>query len=386
MDKKVLKQVEDKTTPSKNKRNIVVRIVAFLLIFLLIQQGLNFLLLPNVSYFRQTAHDVKAVDDVYQVISVGSSEELYTFNSLMATELLHENCFNMGSAGTTMCGGIYSSFRLAMKHQNPNLVIIMFSAGALDDDKEHGAAYAGIAPYTGDFGVNTEYFVRNCLDGGAFKRMFPWSVHHSNNLSEVKENVSVKLSEAYRAYDASILPAESLVYKGQGYCPQLPGTDNNNVISYKDVDLSQCIDPATGTFALKEAEFQSVQTEALIRMIELSHKQGADVLIAMSPVTRSNMVKSGKYDSAVRQIQKLAEDHGADFVNLNYAKASFYDPQPYEYVDDFHVVEEGADRYTKALCEYILMTRAGQDTTDLFYPDWGSFVQSVDWDLYKGLE
>lgn len=371
-------------------RKIIIKSISYIVIFfillLLINRLLCFLMLPQVSYFRQTAYDATYEDNIYDVISVGSSDELYTFNSFMANDMLDKSCYNMGTSGTALMGGVYSAFRLVMKHQTPELVIISISINSLQYDEENPIAYAGIAPYTNDFLVNTEYFFRTCMRGGALGRLFPWSVNHSDTLNEVKENITVKTSPLYKAHDPSVLPSESLVYKGLGYCPQLPGENNNNVISYANVNMDDYIDPATGTFYKEKADFDDVQIDTLIKMIDQCHDMGAEVVVNMVPRPRCVLVEDKIYDDGTQIIKEIANEHGADFVDLNMAKPELYDPQPDEYVDGHHVTEPGADRFTKALCDYLLMKKNNTDTSSLFYNTWDEYVEAIDWNIYKGLK
>lgn len=357
-------------------------IVLFGIGFYIINRIMSFLLVPNVSYFRQTAYDATSQKDIYDVVCVGSSEEWYCFNSPMATQMLNRECFNMGSAGSSVADGMYSSFRLFMKNQKPSLVMIMLNTVSLSTD-ENDAAYAGIAQHTRDALVNSEYFFRSLLRPGFVHRLFPWSAYHIDTLDELVENIQVKTSKEYRNHDAGLLPSESCVYKGRGYCPQLPGDDNSNVISYAEVNLDW--DNVQNAVTDDKAEYDERHEKALVKMIKQARESGAEVLITMAPMTKTYMVSSGTYADGSEQLRELAEANGASFVDLNYAKPDLYDPKPDEYVDDYHVLMEGSDRYTRALCDYITMCEKGEDTSSLFYSNLEELVESYDWSVYKGL-
>ncbi len=370
----------------KNNRDIFC-IIVFVLGIVLINHCMSFLLVPHVSYARQVLHDITETDASYDVICFGSSESLYAFDSPRASEMLHQPCYNMGTSGTTLNGGVYATFQDVLEYQSPEKVIVILGRLSLvEGSSETAVAYAGLSPYLCSLQSKWNYYWRLAFDGGEVGRLFPWSVYHVDTFEGVMDNIQIKTSRLYREYDPSVLPDESLVYKGKGFCAQLPGNDNNNVIKYQKLRLDEYIDSKTGSFIKNEALMQEEQIETLENMIEYCQDSDIDIIIAMAPITKIGIIKFEVYDSYVQQLTKLCMDKQALFVDLNYAKRPLYDPNPYEYVDDSHVLINGATRYTEALCKYIQMTDEGVDTSDLFYQSWDEFIASVDWEQYERLD
>ena len=171
----------------KNRR-IVVYIV-FITGIIVINHILSFLLMPWESYFRQVMHDIISTDDSYDVICFGSSESLYAFDSPLASELFNCNCYNVGTSGTTLDGGVYASFQAVMRKQSPSKVLIITGCTTMLTNDEDAIAYTGVQPYLHDFRSGWNYFWRMAFTGGETGRLFPWSIHHVDTLKACIENV-----------------------------------------------------------------------------------------------------------------------------------------------------------------------------------------------------
>ena len=365
--------------------------ILFFLIFvfgiILINQLLSFLLIPYVNYSRKVQHDILWSDQEYEVVCFGSSESFYAFDAPFASDTLGMKCYNMGTSGTTLNGGVYATFDNVMRYQTPRTVIIVLGITSMTaSDQENAVAYVGIEPYMRGFQSKLGYFGRSAFYDDMLGRLFPWSVHHVSTFSEIVENVRNKCSLAYRLFDRNALPNISLIFIGDGFCAQVPGDDNDNVVSYEGFDPNDYKDPENGNFISKEAHFADTNIRTLQKIIRKSQRSGADVLISMAPMTRRQMLMCWNYDSYTLKLRDICNKENATFVDLNYAKPDLYDPQPYEYVDDNHVLIDGARRYTEALCTYMKLESEGKNTDNLFCNSWEEFVDMVDWNGYKGLK
>ena len=344
-------------------------------------------MIPYVSYSRKVQHDILWSNCAYDIVCFGSSESFYAFDAPYAGDTLGKNCYNMGTSGTTLDGGVYATFDNVMRYQSPKTVMIVLGITSMTaSEPENAIAYVGIEPYMRGFASKLGYFARSAFYDDMLGRLFPWSVHHVDTLAEVAENVRNKRSLPYRTYDSNALPNTSLVYIGDGFCAQVPGDDNDNVVGYEGFDPGDYRDPATGDFITEEAHFSDANIKTLRNIIRKGHRSGAEVIISMAPMTRREMLACRYYDSYSSQLRDICGKEDAVYVDLNYAKPELYDPQPYEYVDDNHVLIDGARRYTEALCTFMKLESEGKDTEGMFCDSWEEFSDMVDWESYKGLK
>ena len=123
------------------------RIIIFIIGIIVINQILSFLLVPHVCYARKVQHDILYSEEPYDLIAFGSSEMFYAFDAPYAGEVLGKKCYNMGTSGTALVGGVYATFRDTMRYQSPKTVIIFLGTDLMYDGTEATMAYVGIEPY-----------------------------------------------------------------------------------------------------------------------------------------------------------------------------------------------------------------------------------------------
>ena len=83
-------------------------------------------------------YDAVTPKDSYDLVAIGSSELLRSWDSNRADELLGIHTFNMGSSSTILEAGVYITFKNIMAYQNPKRVLIMVNRYSMTGEKiEH---------------------------------------------------------------------------------------------------------------------------------------------------------------------------------------------------------------------------------------------------------
>lgn len=347
-----------------------IRLILFLLGIVVINQVLTFLLVPPGRLSRWVQHYSVTPENSYDLITFGASESMRSWNSQKADEILGIHTYNAGGSAISLEGGIYATFRDTMERQNPDRVIFIVGRFEMAGYKEGTQAYTVVTPYLSDKKNAVEYFFRMLPYGGVLKRLFPWSEYHTDSLQGIKYNVRSKTSKAYLEYDTSFLSDETVVYRGQGFCPYT----GEEVIAYDNLDMT-----VQKSFVSTDVTFAEEKIKMVKKIIDYCLERDCDVVFLAAPVAVTSIASYSYYDSQSMQLKELVEAEGGKYYDLNYAKPELYNPQLDDYYDVTHVNEKGAERFTIAACNLLQKVDAGEDVSTLFYSTWEEYVNSIDY-------
>lgn len=363
----------------KGKKYVAsIRLIVFIIVFFIINEIITFFLVPAGSFSRWVEYDAVTPKDSYDLVAIGSSELLRSWDSNRADELLGIHTFNMGSSSTILEAGVYITFKNIMAYQNPKRVLIMVNRYSMTGEKiEHPRAYIGVASYLSNPSAKVKYFFRTLQMGGTMKRIFPWLDYRVSSLQDMFHNVKTKLSKKYLEYDTELVQSSSVTYRGKGFCPLV--VSEKNMMSLDNLDDKKLQKKEKEGFENKECVFLEQKITALKDMISLCKKRGCEVIVLASPIPITSVYSTNYYLSFTHQLKELAEGEGADYYDINFAKPELWKSEIRDFYDQSHVNENGATKFTEAICELLKRKDAGEDISNLFYQTWEEYLASIDY-------
>ena len=132
-------------------------------------------------------------------------------------------------------------------------------------------------------------------------------------------------------------------------------------------------------FENKECVFFEQKISTLKDMISFCQKRGCEVIVLAAPVPITSIYSTSYYASFTNQLKELVESEGADYYDINFAKPELWKSEIEHFYDRSHVNEDGAIKFTEAICELLKKKDAGEDVSNLFYQTWEEYLASIDY-------
>lgn len=361
----------------------VVRLVLFIAVLLVINTGLNFIVLGVTEPHRLQNHELYSHEEEYEIIGLGPSDCMSHFDSPEASSLLGARCFNYGQAGTSYTvGAVKASFENALSCQSPKKILFFVSHDNLYKDLDLQESSKTFIHSTGGMTnkiAKAKYYLKSSENDGAVERLFQWKYimedEEMPSFSEMKENVKNKLSSEYRNYDIEWRNSlqDSTIYVKDGFVARSTSShyDKNDEPNYEvnlsDYDENLIVNP------------DEIDGHDLDAMIDSCKKKGIETYILMGPLSPELICEEGAlYEEKSKTLAAIAKKNDVPYLDLNYIKEEYYRPDYSEWADDKHLDIDGAKRYTQALCMVLSDVFEGKETDKYFYSNLREMLESYD--------
>lgn len=355
----------------------------FFLVVIMMNVGLNFMVLGATEPHRLQDHELYENKDKYKIIGIGPSDCMSHFDSPLASELLGKECFNYGQAGTSYTlGGVEASFENALNCQSPELILFFVSHENLYDGGDKNESAKTFIHSTGGMTnkiAKAKYYLKSSEQDGAIERLFQWKYilgdEEMPSFSEIKSNVKNKLSTEYKKYDIEWRNSlqDSTIYVKDGFVARATSDYyDDNVEPNYTVDLS-------GNTKKSIINLEDASGYDLDDMLATCKKKGIEAIVLMGPLSPELICEEGAmYDVKSKIVESVAQQNGVPYFDLNYIKKEYYRPRYDEWADDKHLDIDGAARYTRALCMVLNDYFEGKDTNEYFYSNLKDMIVSYD--------
>lgn len=340
---------------------LIFRMLIFILIFVLFAQALSFALAPAQSYTRLSWHDFYAQKEL-DVIYVGASHALHGIDPTVVDEQLGINSFNMASNSQKAMDGYYVVKEM-YRHHTPGTVVIevtyaMYTKFNGYDNPLSSMIvhdYMKLSPvklaYFAD-AFTSEDWANVLLKPYRYKNNFTWT--------QMRENLSLKLSKAYFNYDPVVGAHENEIYAGKGFVKNLTAVQTGNV----------------GRVSPYKWEAKLINYDELSYLeqtIALCKQKGSEVILVSTPTPKASLLAMGNYGEAETFFADFAKEQQVPYFNFNLAKDDYYMREDSHYYDANHLNEAGAACFSQTLAALLADTqKAAQMQTAHFYE---SFTQ-----------
>lgn len=355
------------------------RLVVFIFLLFIINKCLSVALIPGLTLTRWVIHDSTMQE--YDWVFIGSSECSRGISPQMINSILDCESFNLGTTATIYNGGVDASFYNLYAHNTPSNIAFMVSyGGMIGEENESVGTFAVNYPALTSVKAKAHYLYSTFHQKGELSRLFPWTVYHYNNISGVMSNLKNKfLDDAYKNCDLSVIQNSYPEYSGNGFLP-LPTSDSENIYSFNDISVNAPGNVQTRVgFKTSESKLLESKVKGLTKMIQYAQKSGSNVYIIMAPIPDLRIYSTPEYYSVEQQIKEYCSKMGVHFVDINLIRQEEFRFSENAWYDLSHLNEDGANQYSEELAKIILRIERGEDVSGLFYQDWDSYVESIDY-------
>jgi len=365
----------------KNKQDLI-KCVTFIILFFVINNILTFVLVPGATLTRWVLHD--SIKEPYDIVFIGSSECSRGVNPDIINSILKCRSFNLGTTSTVYHGGIDASFYNLYDYHIPSTVVFFVGRTALTAEKNEAAqAFAINYPALSSLKAKKQYILSTINQEGEFNRLFPWTVYSYTSAKAIMENVSNKLfDKSYKEYDLEYIQGTShgKWYSGNGFLG-LKTIEGENIYKFNDISVSAASDIPNNDvgFQNQDVTFLNEKITALEEMVKLAQAKGSKVCIVTSPVPDIRMYNTNGYYAFSTQLRAYAVLWGADYIDSNMLRKEIYQPLKNGWYDSRHLNADGAEHYSNILAKILLKISQGEDISDLFYSDWESYLETMNY-------
>lgn len=348
-------------------RKDALRFFAFFIIPILVLIASNDILLKRDAVAYYTFTELASRDDI-ELALVGSSVVFNNVNPEIVTEITGKEAFNVSSAYLNLTG-VQAATKLMYKHNRPEHVVLILEQETLIDPKENIQAQQRMLPLIKDPGVALSYLLDNCLlDGRIIDRLLMFRTQQISSIEDLRQRrLLERHPEEY--YDRYIRSNTYGRYQGRGFTRIVEELTMQRQMEYQTI-LPESFD--------KQHGLREQTKKQLLRFKALCQAHGSDLLILMSPTLT---VRALSHDGVAEKNIALADfcrEHEIPFVDFTLVKPDFMPRLDPYYFDWNHLNGEGADRYSRALAQYLNLYFRGENTDHLFYPSVSAYLDSID--------
>lgn len=272
--------------------------VGFLFIVCVVNEGLNYMLCPY-TYARADVHRLETGE--YQDIIVGSSHGKCGIDPDTLAKITGRQTVNFCMGGQYPVDS-YMIVKEACRVAEPERVIYELDPGYWIGDIPQDTSYAqtyGELPLSV---VKAEYFFGKICKGDFRNTIFPWYVFRSQ-LGQIKENVKMKQSEAYREYAA------------EPFCDDVQSYTQNGFIYRNRIDGDKA---EPDVVVWDEDQMQEENQMYFRKMKALCEENQIELIVVTTPVPQEMYAKyEEQYKAAALFFERFFEEEQVRYLNYN---------------------------------------------------------------------
>ncbi len=316
----------------RNFRKIIIRVAVVVLIFAIINQGLNFIFVPY-SYVAVDYHNLKQKE--YDILYVGTSHGKCGIDPAEAEAV-------SGKSGVNLClGGEYPAYTYYMVKQAcsihiPEQIVYEIDGGYWTTDEYIGTDSCSIFGEMDFSAVKAEFFLEHFFSQDFRVTLFPW-YNYRKEYRMIKKNISNKLSGVDKSYDTSVFQDASQEYREDGFIYRYPVADEEK-----------------GFTNFVEWNSREVREEHLVyfeKLVKFCKEKDIGLTLLITPVPQETYeAYQASYDQEHAYIAALAEKEGLEFLDFNKEDTGDFSKGLESYVDrEGHMTGEAAGVFSREL-------------------------------------
>lgn len=318
--------------------------LAVLLCVLLVFSGVSQLYFTHTAYYYQDAEVRSSFAGSLDTLICGASQGYEGIMPSVLDEELEISSYNISCSMMTM-NGRYHLLKKELSRNPVDTVIMEVSYSTITRNrKEEGPE--------GD-------------------------IYQLGRLESFSERISFFFSSFYLTeYDEVLL---DLVDRGKRTCYMMKNGEIEAPVQWEtrgfvpnetpqDMTLTvEELDRIYHTSSVKETP-DPENVEIFRQMMELMQQQGIRVILVATPVSEEFLLTQSNIQNIMDWYRQQADSYGCEFYDFNLQKdyTSLY-PAETAFLDTTHLVESGAETFSRQLARVIRMAEAGEDVSGLFY-------------------
>ena len=305
------------------------RLITKMLIACLIAIVFNWTAFDSVqSYTRIMLHEMYKYDGNIDAVIVGGSEVLKGYDSNIASKIMNQNVFNLGSASQQL-GGSYAIIKEADKHHKIKTVFLDVGFQRNQANME-GEIQTYILTDFFHFGINKySYLYQTAGIKGIENDIMPCIHRHG----EPRDVIKGKLSEDYRKYGYKHATHDTEKYMGNGFVYSYKNAKHGDYFEIEEnIDSNHVI-----------SDFAKTKLNQITKYC--NHKDIRLVLIE-TPLPDATLSKEN-YQSYVDYMTEYANKNKIQYLNFNLLKKGYLELNFDDFSDAVHLSGKGAQKFTE---------------------------------------
>ncbi|HBJ1651441.1 MULTISPECIES: hypothetical protein [Clostridium] len=346
-----------------NSKKAWVRVIIFILLFIIINNFLIFIICPKGNYSRSTILEMYSETENIDVVFSGSSYSIKGINPYIMDEQLENNTFCYGFSAQIYIGTYYSLKEL-FKYHKPKTVILNTDLESYTREKEDIMAYIPNFLYMKPSFDKFKFYLDSSEQGGSYiNKLFLWPEYHVKSLKEIPNNIKAKLDPNYINY-----PQEEQLedyknkkygYIGKGFVNVDPN-DPKNVLN--DNKLGKMEIKSTDLSKIKESN-----VEYFKKIVDLCKENDSELILVHFPLPTYRIFNENNYFKFDEEIYSIAKENGIEYYNYNLTKPELFKSKTEYFQDYAHLNANGAEVFSKSFAEFLKLRSSGENMSKYFY-------------------
>lgn len=349
---------------------VIAKVVSFIVCFIGVKVGLNFLVVDDVnSVSRILFHELYQQENI-DVLFLGSSHCRMSLIPEELDEVFKGNTFNGGTSSQSMDTS-YVILQEVGKHNALNEVYLELYFGVVGGNFKNRTNLTSIY-------LASDY-LKPSLEKIDFLINASSSAHYGNSFLTVRRNIEemdlVKIYElVHKKFSTGYFQYEYVSnYQGKGFTGTKTSTAKNGIFYEK-----------SGYEALSDTIFTDDYKEYLFRIIQYCQKHNIKLTLYSAPMP-DYWLANREYDRYIVQVEELLKETDIPYIDFNLCREEFLTLNS---VDDFydrnHLNYLGAEKFSRVFGEFFVQNNQAHEavaiegSSNIYHPKeyfYGSYAE-----------
>ncbi|MBN1069066.1 hypothetical protein DVW02_13880 [Clostridium botulinum] len=347
----------------RNSKRAWVRVILFILVFIIINNFLIFVICPKGNYSRSTILEMYSEKENIDVAFSGSSYSIKGINPYIMDEELQSNTFCYGFSAQIYIGTYYSLKEL-FKYHNPKTIVLNTDLESYTREKEDTMAYIPNFLYMKLSFDKLKFYLDSSKQGGSYiNKLFLWPEYHVKSLKEIPNSIKAKLNPNYANYPQEEQLEEyknkKYGYIGKGFVNVDPN-DPKNVLN----------DNKLGKMERKSTDLSKINennVEYFKKIVDLCKENNAGLILVHFPLPTYRIFNEKNYFKFDEEIYRIAKENGIEYYNYNLIKPELFKSKTEYFQDYAHLNATGSEIFSKSFAKFLKLRSSGEDMEKYFY-------------------
>lgn len=336
---------------------LLIKAVVFVAIFILLEEGLAFLVFPRDSLSKTTINELHQHNDL-DLLFVGTSSTYHSNIPLLVDEVAGVKSFNVTTPAQSFMASYYL-LKEALKQNKISCVVLYVNAGRFVSNRIDDVRQFQAIENMGWSFDKLEFLIR-----GFTIDKYPDALLKSYRARENMRPGFIINNLTYTGVlDPKDYPAEIFSYLGKGYAylgtAQKPG------------------EVVKGTSTKYDAKkIRPENMEYLNRIISLCKESNIDLIFLSRPKVAANVIGDGNYGEFHDYVQKLADENSVPFWDLTYIRQDVLKMDDTMFADGQHTNYTLAMPLSRLLGKMLKEYEAGTlNVSDYLFDSYDEYLQ-----------
>lgn len=333
----------------QNFKKLLKSSIFFIVCLLLVFSVIVYPCFQNGSEYNDSEARRKLSGEINYIFS-GASHALAAFNPNIVDEKLNVCSWNLSTSSASLNGRKMLLEKELNRNKIDTVVIDISFDTLLRSQKNENA--------TG------EPMIICKLDNS--KERFKYLTENVSLFNGDYENViSIFLRYGLKAWVAKLSGEFGTLQNNKGFMPD------------PSVDVSLSKDRIAYAYEINKLEIDYLpeNIDALNQTIELCKSHGANVILAVVPISEARIWRYAGWDKFFEEIKKISDQNNCIFLDFNLIKNRFdVLDDKYSFNNETHLSEAGAEAFSEAFSDIIHRINNGEDISNLFYSSYSDMI------------